>query len=127
MRERGLRVTRDRLGVLDAFRRAQRPLFHREVMDALPAGTDRATVYRTLNTLEEEGIIHRAFLDGRSAAWELEERCRESHCHPHFSCRGCGETTCLEGVTVSTAGAGAAGLLVERRKVLLEGLCRKCR
>lgn len=127
LRGRGLRATGCRRDILDAFRRADRPLSIRALMDSLAGRADRSTFYRTLRAMELAGLIHRVLIEGRSPAYELNERCGGGDCHPHFSCRGCGETTCLEGMTVSTRGEAGAGLLVERRSVLLEGLCDKCR
>jgi Fur family ferric uptake transcriptional regulator len=127
LRDRGLRATIGRREILDAFRRADRPLSLRELRDTLPGAADRSTFYRVVGAMEKAGLIHRVLVAGRSPAFELAERCGDAHCHPHFSCRACGQTTCLEGITVSTRGTAEAGLLVERRKILLEGLCGKCR
>ncbi len=127
LRGNGLKVTRGRAEVLNLFLDAGRPLAQRQIMEMLRLKLDRASVYRILNAFVEAGIIHMAYVDVRHRVYELPDKCGGQKCHPHFSCRGCGKTTCLEDFRVYFKGALAKGFVVERQKVLIEGLCPDCR
>lgn len=126
MRENGLKATKGRLEVLKLFIGAGRPIAQKEIMAMARLKLDRASVYRVLNAFLEAGIIHKAYMDGRHAVFELPDSCGEDHCHPHFSCRGCGATTCLKGMKVYSEGSPGKGFTMERQKVLIEGLCPRC-
>jgi Fur family ferric uptake transcriptional regulator len=127
LRENGFRVTKGRMEVLGLFFKAGRPLAQSQIMDMLRLKLDRASVYRILNAFTGAGIIHMAYVDGRHRVYELPDNCGGMNCHPHFSCRSCGVTTCLANLKVSFKGALGKGFVVERQKVLIEGLCPACR
>ena len=127
MRENGIRATKGRVEVLELFLKAGRPLAQMQIMDMLGTKLDRASVYRILNAFAEAGIIHMAYVDGRHRVYELPDKCSGRNCHPHFSCRNCGMTACLEGFKISFKGALGKGFVAERQKVLIEGLCPNCR
>ncbi|TVR39172.1 MAG: Fur family transcriptional regulator [Cryomorphaceae bacterium] len=62
---------------------------------------DRATVYRVLGRLVDEGEVHKIIdLDGvvRYAACEQCDDHHHHHDHIHFSCEKCNALTCLEEV-----------------------------
>jgi Fur family ferric uptake transcriptional regulator len=127
LRARKLRITKGRVMVLSLLLKARRPLSQKEVMERTGGALDRVSVYRILHVLSGADIIHRAYVEGRSWVFESAHRCGEHHCHPHFSCRNCGATTCLEDIEIFLKGNIKKGFLVERQKVLIEGLCPECR
>jgi len=61
--------------------------------------SDRITLYRTLKTFEEKGLVHRIDDGSGSVKYALcPEDCstQEHHdLHVHFYCHKCGETFCL--------------------------------
>jgi len=126
LRENGFRATKGRVAVLEVFLNARRPLAKGQVMGLLRPRLDNASLYRILKAFTGEGIIHMAYVDGRHRVYELPDKCAGRNCHPHFSCRGCGATTCLEGLDVQCKGALGKGFVAERQKVLIEGLCPRC-
>ena len=127
LRFHGLRATTGRTALLAVLLEADHPLTHQEVLDRLPAGTmDRVSVYRSLHRLTEAGILHRAYVDGRTWCYETADRCGHNRCHPHFICRQCGTTTCMTDVVVPLARGIDKGYVPERQKVLIEGLCPRC-
>ncbi len=127
LRDNGLKATKGRVEVLRLFFKAGRPLAQKQIMEMLRLKLDRASVYRILNAFTGAGIIHMAFVDGRHRVYELPGKCSGRNCHPHFSCRGCGMTACLEDFKVYYKGALGKGFVAERQKVLIEGLCPNCR
>ncbi len=93
-RFRGYKLTPQRKAVLEVFfENRDRHLSAEEVLRmAQEKNSDIgfATVYRTLDVLEELGIIHRMnFGDGRSR-FELSQR-GAGHHHHHLVCLGCHE------------------------------------
>jgi len=127
LREKGLRATKGRVEVLQLFFEAGKPLVHKQISEMLRLKIDRASVYRILNAFMQAGIIHQAYVDGTSRVYELPNKCDGPNCHPHFSCRRCGVTTCLENFEVNYRGTLAKGFIAEKKKVLIEGLCSKCK
>lgn len=127
LRFHGLRATEGRKAVLRVLLASRRPLTQQDIFDRLAAGTmDRVSVYRALHRFAEAGIVHRAYVNERTWCFETADRCSHDHCHAHFTCRQCGQTTCMEDVVVPLARGVSKGFVAERQKVLIEGLCPKC-
>jgi Fur family zinc uptake transcriptional regulator len=92
------------------------------------------TVYRALDFLLEQGLIHRlerlnAFM-GCNEALEGHDH-DHAHDHPHqfLICRGCGVTREISDHAVAeaiSAAAAKAGFSAARATVEIEGLCGKC-
>ena len=123
-----LKRTESRKKILDVLLKAAGPQTADEIISAIgKSGPNRVTVYRTLESIVEAGIVHRAFIDGRSQYYELGNKCTEHQCHPHFVCSDCGRTLCLPEVSVPMVSNAPAGFVINRQKVRLEGLCPKCR
>lgn len=93
------------------------------------ADVDRITLYRTLRTFEQKGIIHQV-IDGNGAAkYALcAPGCSEhAHhdAHVHFHCEHCGDTTCLDDVRTPSISM-PTGYQTKDVQVLLRGLCKGC-
>lgn len=91
---------------------------------------DRVTLYRTLNTFLEKGVIHRVFDDSGVTKYAL---CSD-HCHHHtehqdehvhFKCTQCQATTCLSGVAIPAV-ALPAGYTFTDANLLVRGICANC-
>ena len=121
----GLRVTKIRARVLEFLRRGRRPVSHAEIMISLQSA-DKVTIYRTLSVLSDAGLVHRTFTGDRTALYESADRCGKFHCHPHFTCRACGLTKCLNSAHVPLIKGVGRGFKLERQRVHIEGLCPKC-
>ncbi|HVL33628.1 MAG TPA: Fur family transcriptional regulator [Actinomycetota bacterium] len=84
-----------------------------------------ATVYRTLATLEEEGVVDVVTQDGRESAYRL---CSPGH-HHHLVCNGCGTV-----VEIEECDLGALERRLARRykfrivehAITVRGLCQRC-
>ena len=124
------RMTRQRSAVTDAldglddFRSAQQ--MH-ELLRERGEGVGLATVYRTLQSLAEDGAVDvLRTTDGES----VYRKCARTGHHHHLVCRGCGRTVEIEGPGVETwaAQVGAAhGFGEIEHTVELTGLCGECR
>lgn len=127
LRSYGLRRTPGRMRVLSVLRSAKRPLAHADILSrlGLPA-MDRVSVYRALEAFVKAGLVHQAFVSGRTRVFETADRCRPRQCHPHFSCRTCGGVTCMTDVVFPIAKGLPKGYTVERQKISIEGVCAQC-
>ena len=83
-------------------------------------------MYRTLESLVEAGLVHRAFMQNRAWHFELADHCTEKQCHPHFTCTNCGVTSCLTEISLPMATIPHKGFIISRQQVRLEGLCPAC-
>jgi Fur family ferric uptake transcriptional regulator len=86
---------------------------------------DRSTVYRTLEALEDAGLLTHSHLGHGPAVYHL----AEDSGHQHLICLGCGKTLTLgereTGKLVETI-AGSTGFVVDANHFALSGLCADC-
>ena len=124
--EAGLRKTRPRIDVLSVLVRSTKPQTQEQIAGKLEDGPDKVTIYRTLETFLEAGIIHRAYLQERSWHYELGNKCTERQCHPHFTCNNCGKISCMPELKFPLAKEIHKGFHITHQQVRLEGLCPEC-
>jgi len=123
----GLYCTKARMAVLEVLMESPSPLAQDQIAGQPAAGTfDKVTIYRTLESLTQAGLVHRAFMHSRAWHFELADHCTEKQCHPHFTCVGCGTTQCLTDTSLPMAKIPHEGFVVNRQQVRLEGLCPQC-
>ncbi len=129
----GLKRTGPRLAVLEKLERAHAPVTHAEIVDQLAhLPYDRATIYRSLMTLSEVGILRRTDLGG---TWRFElvrgegaDAAAHGKAHPHFVCEDCGEVSCLPDLVFTLPAARGLPRAVARKRVeiQLRGRCDHC-
>ncbi|WP_373514714.1 Fur family transcriptional regulator [Persicitalea sp.] len=128
LKEHNLRTTGCREEVLQTFLAREKALSHGDLEGSLKERFDRVTIYRTLKTFLEKGIIHKV-LDDEGTRYALcKERCTEDnhhHDHVHFKCNACGETNCLENLHVPAVQL-PAGYRAQEINLLIQGLCADC-
>ena len=124
-----LRHTDCREEILNAFANSQAALSHSDLESQIDARYDRVTVYRTLKTFQEKGIIHRILdADGGSKYALCKMQCsaeEHHHDHVHFKCLDCGDTTCLEGTHIPAISL-PDGYQRQEINLLIEGHCPNC-
>ena len=91
--------------------------------------SDRTTLYRTLKTFEEHGIVH-AIDDGSGInKFALcEENCNcevGTDLHLHFHCNKCRETVCLTNHKIPHINL-PEDYLAEDVNLVVKGICEKC-
>jgi Fe2+ or Zn2+ uptake regulation protein len=122
-----LKRTGPRRTILEILLAGNRPQTADEIISAMGnTRPNKVTVYRTLESMVDAGLVHKAFVEERSQHYELADKCTEHQCHPHFVCTDCGHTRCLHDVLVPMATSTPAGFVIERQQVRLQGLCPKC-
>lgn len=93
------------------------------------AKADRTTLYRTLKTFEEKGVVHQID-DGtgiqKYALCEPGCNCElEQDLHLHFHCSNCNETVCLTAHKIPHISL-PDGFVAEDANLVLKGICEKC-
>lgn len=90
---------------------------------------DRITLYRTLKSFEEKGIIHKVIDVNNVTKYALcVDECSEHHHHDHhvhFHCDDCGNTFCLEGVNIPKISL-PEGYKVTNKSMMINGKCVQC-
>lgn len=125
--EHGLSVTSQRLAILRELGNVSTPISHPELAERLSdTGVDRVTVYRTLLTLTEAGLLVRTQLGDQVWRYGLPATTSESNHgrHPHLVCTTCGIVRCLAAGAVVLKGEAARSRVVD---VQLRGRCTDCR
>ncbi|MFA4870599.1 MAG: transcriptional repressor [Pedobacter sp.] len=93
------------------------------------APSDRITLYRTLKTFEEKGLVH-SIEDGTGATkYALcEQDCDgENHhdLHVHFYCNTCKETFCLPNTRIPEMSL-PNGFKQQEMNLIVKGICQHC-
>lgn len=129
LREQGSRITRGRRLVLESLGRTERPISPYAIHDLLVAqgeAVDTVSIYRTLETLENAGLVHRVAFSGGYLPCRLEDH---PGCHHHLICRECGrveEVDCPGMAAVEQSAAADSHFRIERHLVEFVGLCPAC-
>lgn len=124
-----LSVTDGRKRILELFQENQGALAHNDIEKKTGEKLDRVTIYRTLQTFVEKGIIHTIPTPDNSVLYALcKEDCtkgRHHDNHVHFVCYNCNVTYCLDSV-VTPEVALPAGFRPSVINVVVTGLCKNC-
>ncbi len=119
------RRTQQRAAIQAAFDKAGVPLSPSEVLalaNDQKAGLGLATVYRTINTLLEQGWLVKVDMPGGITRYE---RAGKAH-HHHFSCTRCNKVFEIHGCPGNLAALLPKGFELTDHEVILQGLCDLC-
>jgi len=91
--------------------------------------SERSTLFRTIKTFEEKGIVHQ-IEDGTGVIkYALcEENCEcevGNDLHLHFHCNNCNETVCLTEHKIPHISL-PDGYITEDINLVVKGICEKC-
>jgi Fur family ferric uptake transcriptional regulator len=130
LRRNSLSVTESRKKILTLFLNLQGALAHGDIERKAGEKFDRVTVYRTLQTFVEKGIIHIIPTTDNSVRYALcKDNCTEGHHHDnhiHFICMKCGSTLCLADVTIPEVKL-PKGFMLDETEVVVKGICKDCK
>lgn len=123
-----LRITNSRIDVLENFIEQNRALSLGALESEFP-NYDRVTLYRTLNSFLESGILHKIPNDQGTATYGLcHETCgpeEHSHNHIHFKCNDCGTMECLDDRDVPSVNV-PSGYQINQVNLIVDGTCANC-
>lgn len=129
LKEHSLRLTQGRADVITVFLNKNIAISHSDIESEVDGQYDRVTIYRTLKSFLDKGLIHKVLDDSGVIHYALcHDACSEDHHldnHIHFKCEECGETTCLDHVSIPEV-ALPNGFRAKESNFLIGGVCAKC-
>jgi len=129
LRDFALRSTESRTEILNLFIARHHALSYTDLEREVAPRYDRVTVYRTLKTFLDKGVIHKVLDDTGTLKYALcSSACSEQahhHNHVHFKCSRCGQTNCLENVEIPAVTL-PDGYRPTELNLLIQGVCRAC-
>lgn len=128
LKNHGIRQTETRQKILNTFLKSPEALSNEDIEKSVD-NLDRITLYRTLKTFEEKGIIHKIPNSGNAPMYAIcQDNCTEHQhhdSHGHFHCLECGKTVCMDHTDVPGIKV-PEGYKVEQKHLILEGKCDVC-
>ena len=128
LRRKNLNITESRKKILSLFLNHKDALAHGDIEKHAGEKFDRVTVYRTLQTFVEKGIVHTIPTADNAILYALCKDCDEAHHHDdhvHFVCRNCHTTICLDDI-VSPEINLPPGYAAQDVQVVINGICKEC-
>ena len=135
LKRRGLKVTRQRVGVLEAIASAPKEhLTAEEIFDLVKVDSPEiglATVYRTIQLLEELRLIDRVNFDDGFVRYEMGSALESvpRHRHHHLICVKCGKVISFQEDLLEELEAkitAGTGFRIVNHEVKLYGYCVEC-
>jgi Fur family ferric uptake transcriptional regulator len=122
-----IRRTKSVSRVLSFFQSGHEAMSVVDLVNRLKTEMNKTTVYRILERLEDEGIIH-SFSGNNGLRWYAKcHDCTHEHhndLHPHFECKDCGKVECLD---ISMELPKLNNRHIESAEVMLRGQCADCK
>lgn len=130
LKQNRLSITDSRLNILELFLKQDSALSHGDIEKNIAESFDRVTVYRTLQTFVEKGIIHLIPTKDNSVKYALcKNDCGPGHHHDnhvHFICDECNKTICLDSVDIPLVKL-PKGFKPLHSEMVVTGVCGECR
>ena len=130
LKKNRLSVTDGRKQILTLFLKSPGALAHADIEKETDAAFDRVTVYRTLQTFVDKGIIHHIPTTDNSILYALcKDNCEAGHHHDnhvHFICNECNKTICLDDVIVPEVKL-PKGFKPKHAEMVVNGICDDCK
>lgn len=123
-----LKSTGCRNEVLDLLLQSDHALAQSEIEKHVDHSHDRVTVYRTLKTFLDKGLVHKVLDDEGGTKYALCQECandHHNHEHVHFKCEKCGQTLCLDEIAIPKIDL-PKGFIISEKNLLIQGICEKC-
>lgn len=121
LQQHRLKKTSPRLAILEALQSSDAPLAEAEISIKMGSHYDRTTFYRSMQTLQETGIIHKIVVDRLTVKYVL----RHLPNHAHFFCNNCKQVICLEEIHPGPYRL-PSGFQTSEAEVIIKGLCNIC-
>lgn len=127
LRERSLKATPIRVELLTLLAKQNSALPYSGIQKHLKH-YDRVTLYRTINALMDNGIVHKASALGDEIYYALCSRKCSKQCHKHehihFKCKQCSEVACIHIDYVLDI--AIPGCQIDDISIEASGICEKC-
>ena len=130
LKKNHLSITDSRQKIMQLFLNSNGALAHADIEKKTGETFDRVTVYRTLQSFVEKGIIHLIPTRDNSIKYALcKDDCEAGHHHDnhvHFICDECSKTICLDDVTVPQVKL-PKGFTPQHAEMVVNGICEECK
>ena len=121
-----LRVTDCRMDVLEYFLEQEKALSFKDLEEKF-VSYDRVTLYRTLHSFADHGVLHKIPDDSGYATYGVcHETCdaeEHHHNHMHFKCNECGQIECLD---EHLPPIHLPGYKILEANLIVNGICQQC-
>lgn len=129
------RNTKQKQIVIDFLKEnKEKHLMPENIIDSLRSkdlGVSQATVYRILNTLTDEGIVRKYFIDeSQSSCYQYVEDKDKCNSHYHLICSECGKVFHFENKKISGIKDEIFkedGFSIDLKRVVFYGVCKECK
>lgn len=121
-----IRTTKSVGALLNEFKKASVGISASELVTRLGKTFNKTTIYRVLDKLEEEGILH-SFNGKNGSKWYAKcNGCSTSghkDIHPHFQCLSCNKMDCLSNAIQIPE---ISNRKIINHQILIQGQCESC-
>jgi Fe2+ or Zn2+ uptake regulation protein len=120
---RGIKSTYQRMKIMECIERMGHPdakELYQSLVRKIPS-LSKTTVYNTVETLHEAGLLNVLSIAGEGARYEVAQ---EPHCH--FLCRNCGKIFDMDFSCSHAAALQHDGYIVEELLGCFKGVCKSC-
>lgn len=120
-----IRKTKSVKSIIAAFEKSSAAISVVDLVQRFSNDMNKTTVYRILERLEEEGILH-SFTGKNGLKWvaKLDEKSRSNQKdHAHFQCEECGKSECLD---VDISIPKVTDHKINSTNLILVGQCKDC-
>lgn len=122
IRALGHRVTSARVMTLAYLLQADKPVTHEELLSNLALPMDRVTLYRVLDWLVRQRLVHKVTTEDR--LWRFIAGDGGRVHHPHFYCENSGKMICLPEVEIPAIQLPKR-FKVSHVEVIFHGVCEE--
>jgi Fur family transcriptional regulator, ferric uptake regulator len=128
LHDRNLKATSPRLNLLIKMQEHESAMPYSAIQKAMKS-IDRVTLYRTLESLKGQGVIHKAFQENNEIYYAIcGKKCgknHHNHDHIHFKCVRCESVTCEKprrNMEISIPDNE-----IHKISIYVEGVCKLCK
>ncbi|TAF50005.1 MAG: transcriptional repressor [Sphingobacteriia bacterium] len=129
LKDHGLSSTETRRTILGFFHAADKALAHADIETMGTVPLDRVTIYRTLQSFVEKGLLHSIPSADNAVRYALcKDHCADGHHHDnhvHFMCDQCSRTYCLDEITIPRIKL-PLGFTACQTDLVVSGVCKTC-
>lgn len=121
-----IRKTESVGALLNEFKNGSNAISAITLVKRLESKFNKTTVYRVLDKLEDDGVLH-SFMGDKGIKWYAKcDGCSKSEhvdLHPHFQCVACGKIDC---VAVDVTIPKIPNRRITASQILIQGTCEGC-
>ena len=127
LNSKNLKATQTRISLVNILSKASSAISYSSILKELKK-IDRVTLYRTLQSLTENRIIHKAFQDNNDVYYAFSETSlnekKHDHNHAHFKCVECNTISCED--LLQPIELQLSNFNLHKISVNIEGVCKVC-